>query len=76
MAKVTVVTKHAYSSEMDDVFIVGVFSNDQDALKYCEINDPTEESLSADEFEIDALLEDEFKRELMPGHPCRKGGER
>ena len=80
MAKVTVVTKWKADTN-ESMRLIGVFSDHQQAIGYCEKHDPehkatSPEGLYADEYEIDALVDDEFKRELMPGHPCRRGGDR
>lgn len=68
MATVTVVRKREGKE------IVGVFSEYDKAIEYCEKHDPCDgtsgdEDLQAKDFELDGLVEPEDRRELIPGHP-------
>ena len=44
-------TKTEYQKE-----VVGVFSNEKDAIHYCDIKDPAEMNYCIDDFQVDSLV--------------------
>ena len=44
-------TKSEYQKE-----VVGVFSSEKDAIRYCDIKDPSETNYCIDDFQVDSLV--------------------
>ncbi len=68
MATVTVVMEFDGSKFIK---VVGVFSDDQMALNYCDKHNSrsSDETLLTDRNELDGLVDDENKPELPSNHP-------
>ena len=48
--------------------IVGLFSDHDPAIAYCDHKDPKEVRLAADDYTIDELVEPEDRREIWAGN--------